>query len=275
MPDFLFDCIPQVFKRIHESDHVVVFLDYDGTLVPFKEKPDDVVTPNGVKTVLTKLINNKKCTVVIVSGRTLKEIKKLLNIPGLSYAAVHGLQIEFSDGTVSNWKPAEHIQALIKTIKKNLIPILQEEKKIILEDKELTLAFHYRQVPENRIKDIKEKFLDIVKKYDTKNSLEILHGAKVIEVRPHGWNKGKAVETFLNNFIKQANTLSIYIGDDVTDEDAFRCIGELGITIFVSNNAKRKTNAQYWVKNPGDVSVFLESLYEKMNQVFFPVDTKL
>lgn len=267
MSDYLFDQSCKVFETVEESDEAVLFLDYDGTLVFFKDKPNEVFTPKEIEMVLKGLILNPKFTVFIISGRMLYEIKKLLNMEGLSFVALHGLQIELSDGKRFNWKPADNPRPLLEKIKENISNDFREEKGVYIEDKELTLAFHYRMLSKEKINGAVGRFIDIVKNFDKNNSLEVINGEKVIEIRPRGWDKGKATEFVLNNIVQGRNALPIYIGDDATDEDAFKYLGNQGLTIFVSNNSERPTLAQYWLKDPDDVLVFLKSLLEIKKRV--------
>lgn len=260
MADHLFDYINTIFNKIKKTDKVLLFLDYDGTLVSFKNRPQDVITPDKVKSVLNKLTQNQQFIIFIITGRMLHEIKKLLGIQGLSYAALHGLQIELSNEKSFFWEEAEKIRPLLEKLKETSLKGFKNEKGIYIEDKEFTLAFHYRLLTDEKIKDFVEKFEKIVKENDVNNMLEMIHGAKVVEVRPQGWNKGKAVELILNNVVKTSNILPIYIGDDTTDEDAFRHIGNQGLTIWVTHNSKRTTTAQYWLKDPDEVIVFLQFL---------------
>jgi trehalose 6-phosphate phosphatase len=104
--------------------------------------------------------------------------------------------------------------------------------------------------------------LKIVKTVGNDKSLELMHGEKVVEIRPKGWNKGKAVELIYINYASK-NVLPVYIGDDTTDEDAFQVIGNQGISIFVKNDSNRSTIANYWLKNPDDVLKFLKSIEHK------------
>jgi trehalose 6-phosphate phosphatase len=259
MPEYLFDHFYQITDKINKTDKIVLFLDYDGTLVYFKNKPQEVVTPNEIKTVLSHLIQIQKFTIVIVTGRSLYDIKKLLDIDELSFVALHGLQIELSNAKSYIWEPTDDIRKILKNIKNLTEKKFQNKKGIYFEDKELTFALHYRMLAKEKIKDVVERFIELVKAVDTNNKLDILHGSKVIEIRPEGWNKGKAVELISSNMISK-NTLPIYIGDDTTDEEAFRYIDNQGITIFVSNNTNRSTIAQYWLRNPDEVLNFLKSL---------------
>lgn len=265
MSDFLNDYTLQIQKKILKSDHIFLFLDYDGTLVFFKEKPTDVTTPQHVKHIIRQLIKNQKVTVVIVTGRPLQEIRKLLTIRGLSFIALHGLSIKTPNEPQDNWDQATQARLIVKAIKNDMQKKLKKEKRAFLEDKELTLALHYRLLPSKKAHPLREAFKTTVLTLDKKKILEIMNGAKVIEARPKGWNKGKAVELFLARHEKGKNNLPIYIGDDITDEDAFRVLKKRGITIHVANTSKRKTAAKYWVNNPDDIFSFLQLLHQTLN----------
>ena len=106
MPEYLFDSNRKIFETIDKTDDVLLFLDYDGTLVYFKDQQHEVDTPYEVKTVLKRLIQNPKFTVFIVSGRPLHEIKNLMDMKGVSFAALHGLYVECSDGRGFIGKPS-------------------------------------------------------------------------------------------------------------------------------------------------------------------------
>ena len=260
MSYYLFDHTPKIIERINNSAETFLFLDYDGTLVPFKDRPQDVVTPNEIKNVLYLLQKHLKFKVFIISGRILNEIKQLINIDGLSFAALHGLQIELSNGEKFFWEQAENIRPILKEIKSKTLKEFKHEKGIKIEDKKYTLAFHYRLLPNEKIKRNIEKFENIVNIIDTKKTLDLIYGEKVVEIRPKGWDKGKAVVEILNNVAKSDNYLPIYIGDDTTDEDAFREIEKQGITIFIANKTNKPTAAKYWLKDTNDVLMFLKSL---------------
>lgn len=262
MTDYLFDHLYQISEKVNKTDEIFLFLDYDGTLVSFKNKPQDVVTTKEVKTVVSDLLQNENIKVVIVTGRTLSEIKKLLDIEGLSYAALHGLHIQLSNGTSYKWKSSNNLRKILTNIRNLSEKKFQHEKEIYLEDKKFTLAFHYRMLSNEKIKDVVDSFIEIVKSEDTGNKLDILHGSKVIEIKPVGWNKGKAVE-LISSYITSKNTLAMYIGDDITDEDAFHYLNNQGITIFVSNKKNRPSAAQYWLRDPDEVLHFLKSLKSK------------
>ncbi|HUS99408.1 MAG TPA: trehalose-phosphatase, partial [Candidatus Thermoplasmatota archaeon] len=184
MPDFLFDHILRIYKKFQKSEHIFLFLDYDGTLVPFKDTPTQVATPKEIKKVIKQLIKSPKVKVIIATGRQLHDIKKLMNVKGVSFIALHGLDIETADGMKFCWKLATQARLLIKVIKKDMQKKLIDEKGAFLEDKELTIVFHYRLLAKNRIHALRETFKKIVHTRDSHNILEIINGAKIIEARP-------------------------------------------------------------------------------------------
>ncbi len=261
MTKYIFDNLHEIKYRLQGKEKILLFLDYDGTLVSFKKKPDQVKTPEKIKNILKK-ISDKSCfKPVIITGRTLEEIKKLIDIDDFVYAAVHGLKIKYPDKQEFIWEKAEKNKPILKKIKKQTHEEFIDEEDVFIEDKKLTVAFHYRTLSEEKINDIVKKFVSIIKKYDKKNELNILHGSKVVEVRPRGWDKGKAVETIIENFDNK-NFLPVYLGDDTTDEDAFRFLKNKGLTVYVINNSEEDTDADYYLKNPDDVYGFLEKMYD-------------
>lgn len=271
MPKYLFDELNVILELIKESDCILLFLDYDGTLVSFRSRPKDVKTPEHVKQALTYLCKKQEFSIFIITGRSLGEIKNLVDIRGINYAALHGLIIEFSDGTKKYWNPPQSDLILIENIIKDAQIYFKNESGVLIEDKNYSVAFHYRMVPKDRKDELIELFLNLVRKIDTSEKLDLLRGAEVIEVRPNNWNKGKAVEFILEKFISNYKVLPIYIGDDKTDEDAFHYLTNKGITIYVKNENCRETEASYWVDNPQKVLEFLKSIYtvslEKNTQI--------
>lgn len=267
MPNFLFSHSFEIEKKILKSNFIYLFLDYDGTLVNFQNRPTEVKTPIKIIKIIKQLIKNPNIMIIIVTGRSLHDIKKLLNINGLSFIALHGLIMETSNGLSFTWKKENQARLLIRGIKEDIQEEVKKEKGAFLEDKDLTIVLHYRLSSKNRIQVIREKFKKVVKSKDKKKIFEIINGEKIIEARPRGWNKGKAIEMLLNKHINKKNILPIYIGDDVTDEDAFQVLENIGITVYVANNSKRKTIAQYWVKNPDEVYFFLQSISKLLHKV--------
>lgn len=256
----VFQHLSQLQKKIIKSNQILLFLDYDGTLVCFQNRPEEVHTPEKVKKILTELTHMSKITVVIISGRTLQELKMLLPLPGLHYAAVHGLVIDLANGELRYWDKAKDVRSLLENIQHQIKSNLKMQKGLVIEDKEISLAFHYRLIPEAETDNTIATIINIAKQLDKTNSLNIIHGEKVIELRPKGWHKGNAVEYLLSTLVSSKHVLPIYIGDDTTDEDAFKQLNDKGITIYVKNHEKKATSASYYLSSHKEVISFLEAM---------------
>ena len=250
--DYLIDNKEIFFDAVKKAQNIILFLDYDGTLIPFKNNPNEVHTPNNVLQLIQKLSEKSSIKIVVITGRSLNDIKHLISINRISFAAVHGIHIQFFDGKEKILKNIDEIKIKLNQIKEALEKTLKNIDGVIIEDKQYSIAFHYRMVKEENLNDSIQKFKQTITKYFDDN-IEIMKGDKVFEVRPKGWNKGNAVEFFLHKTNLRKDSLPIYIGDDTTDEDAFKYLKNKGLTVFVKNNSALKTNAHYWVNNPSEV----------------------
>lgn len=257
--EYIFDRITDIKRKIDSADSVALFLDYDGTLVKFAERPEQALPTQEVIGLLKELVRYPQLKPFIVSGRTLSELKRMLPVKGLSFIGLHGLEMEYL-GKDFLWEGEKEIEPIISCIKEETFKKFGGEEKIIIEDKIYTLSFHYRMLERKKVEETKEEFIKIVKKYNRGN-LALLSGAEVLEVRPKGWNKGDAVSLLLKNL---PASIPIYIGDDTTDEDAFRILKE-GITILVSERI-RKSYARFYLKDTAEALKFLNFLKEVVDE---------
>ena len=212
----------------------IFFLDYDGTLSPIVDRPELAVMSEEMRDVVKRL--SKKFTVAIVSGRMREDVEKLVGIEGLIYAGSHGFDISGPGISMIEPRAKEMIPLIAETIKR-LSEQLGSIKGILIEEKKFSVAVHYRLVEESYLSRIKDCVNEIIQ--DNK-SLRLMSGKKVFEILPAiDWDKGRAVR-----WITQALGISwteasvIYIGDDTTDEDAFRVIRTRGTGILVSENPR-------------------------------------
>jgi len=232
---------------------IVFFLDYDGTLTPIVRRPELAVLSPGMKEVLSKLVLHY--TVAIVSGRLRDDVEKLVGIEGILYAGSHGFDIRGPSFSLVHPQAQEavgDIKKIVKTIKEGLGDI----KGILIEDKEFSVGVHYRLVGDSDLARIRGYVDGIVKKH---NNLRLMLGKKVFEILPAiDWNKGKAlcwIMKALNLTFSEATV--IYIGDDTTDEDAFRVIRTRGTGILVADNARVST-ADFRLSSPAEVKALFE-----------------
>lgn len=248
---------------------VLLFLDYDGTLTPIVESPDKALISKKTRDLLKKLSANPRCTIAIVTGRSAKDIKGKIGIKNIIYASNHGLQIKGPKIKFTAPLPADFHKVLRK-IKSHLKKTFRSIKGIVLEDKILTLSFHYRRVNNRYIAPVVWTLLKITTPYIHKKEIVVDFGKKVFEIRPPiDWNKGSAILWLLNKHkpaFLDSPILPIYIGDDTTDEDAFNALKDKGLTIFVGH--PKKSHAKYYLENTKEVFKFLKILKNLLSGAF-------
>jgi len=247
----------QSFSKLMSTNKLpAFFLDYDGTLTPIVSRPDQAVLSESMKKVLNQLIN--KYTVAIVSGRSRTDVEKLIGIEGLFYAGNHGFDIK-GPGLSMVLPEAESIIPIINEITAKFKDKFSQVKGAIVEEKKFSVALHYRLVEkEEKINMMKEEVEKVV---SSQKLLRLMHGKKVFEVLPAvDWNKGKAILRVMQSLgVSWDKNTVIYLGDDTTDEDAFRVIRSRGIGILVSSENKISW-ADFCIESPLEVERFFNSL---------------
>ncbi|XP_057463982.1 probable trehalose-phosphate phosphatase F [Actinidia eriantha] len=269
------------FKKIinrAKNKKIVMFLDYDGTLSPIVDDPDCAFMFDEMRSAVSNLA--KYFPTAIISGRSRDKVYELVGLTELYYAGSHGMDIMFpvrdmvstdpSNCTKSTdkqgkevnlFQPAREFLPMIDEVFRTLVENTKDIKGAKVENHKFCASVHYRNVDEKNWPTIAQCVHDILKDYPR---LRLTHGRKVLEVRPAiNWNKGKAVEFLLESLGLSNNddVLPIYIGDDKTDEDAFKVlrVGNLGYGILVSAVPK-ETKAFFTLKDPSEVKQLLESL---------------
>jgi len=235
---------------------VFIFLDYDGTLTPIVATPDLAILSGDVRKTVEALSVHYK--VSIVSGRATDDVKGKVNIDGIFYAGSHGFEIVDPDGNVKINDEAKAIRHVIDEVYEKLSGQLKNVKGALVEHVKYTISTHYRLVSDEDFPKIEQAVDDILKEYP---GLRKTSGKKVFEIRPKiNWHKGKAVEWILSVLDYHAdNHFAIYIGDDVTDEDAFAALEGKGFGVLVADKP-RASKATYMVKDVQDVKKILEFL---------------
>lgn len=250
-------------REILKDKFIYLFLDYDGTLTPISRRPDKAPISKRAKRLLSRLSKSPRCKLAIVSGRALKDIKGIVDTAGIVYVGNHGLEIEGPKLKFKSIVPAG-FRELLQEIKHDLNKRLISIKGIFLEDKGYTLSLHYRLVSKKHIPLVRTAFHEAVMSYLVRNKVKINSGKKVLEIRPPiRWDKGKSILWLLarQEFASKDNTVfPVYIGDDITDEDAFRSLKDKGLTVFVGK--PKKTRARYYLKSPREVMELLIRILE-------------
>ncbi len=232
-------------------------LDYDGTLTPIVDEPAHALLPTHTRAAILALTRRDDVSVAIVSGRTYEDLQELVGVPGVIYAGNHGLEI--SGPGIGFIEPAARAASReLHILAQNIAKKLHHIQGAYVEDKCLTLSVHHRRVASV---DADEVFRLVHEIVNTQNDrFHVLSGNKVLEIRPQvRWNKGAAI-TWIKDQVGKPGTLVVYIGDDTTDEDAFRALGDAAVTIKVGDTAK--TAARFFLADPETVQHFLQWVIE-------------
>ncbi|HYV39663.1 MAG TPA: trehalose-phosphatase, partial [Gemmataceae bacterium] len=256
MNQHLFDAVQEVEQRIINANHVLVCLDYDGTLTHFAANPLGAHLSQQMERVLLSLSEHGHASLAIVSGRDRADLQSRISIPGVFYAGNHGLEISGPGYMFVEPTAAENSNAL-KELAQQLEAKLASITGAIVENKGLTISVHYRQVAAEQVDEVRS--LVHATLAAAKHPFVLSRGEKVFEIRPRVyWNKGNAVG-WIQEKIDKPDILAIYVGDDTTDEDAFAALDD-GITVKVGEALE--TAARYKVSGTAEVRKLLEWLDE-------------
>jgi len=248
----------EIKNRLSRSDGSVLMLDFDGTLSPLVSTPDKAKIDPGIKEELKKII--RLFPIVIISGRELGDLEKKIGLKNISLAGNHGFEwrLKNEKGSI---KIPRGTRSLLLQIKKELVILTSAYPGVLLEDKGLGLAVHYRRLRPGRVASFKKGISKIVSSPDCGAGLSEVRGKKVIELVPRiKWDKGNFARLAMEKFKKsrKLKLLPVYIGDDTTDESAFMALRNSGETIKVGKG--EKSRAEFYVKNLKQVELFLKWL---------------
>jgi trehalose-phosphatase len=251
------DFFARMVQDRRQGRKLLLLLDYDGTLVEIAPRPELATPTPGLLRLLARLINRFDYAVVVVSGRPLKNLLKLLPIPGLNYLGSHGGEGLIA-GKPLNLISGESDSQEISEWKKQLSRLLEHFTGWWIEDKPQGFVLHYRQVSPGR----EDQLLEVLASWKAHvveyGYYQVLPGKKVMEVLPCGVNKGAAIQKILlsSDFM---GYFPLYLGDDTTDESVFTVIQEKGLSFKVGDE-KQPTKANHFLKNPAQVREFLALL---------------
>lgn len=248
-----FDKIQEIIGRRKP----LLILDYDGTLSPIVPDPDKAVLSKKMKESLIQLAT--VTSVAVISGRDRADVEKKVDLEELIYAGSHGLDMTGPEGLDIPEKVSEEILASLKTAAENLKRKLKAVKGCLVESKKYAIAVHFRNVAEEEVEKVKDAVLEELNRHE---NLKKGTGKKILELKPDiDWHKGRAVNWLFEalNFTKE-NAIPVFIGDDITDEDAFVSIDAEGIGILVGTHGE-ETAATFALKDTDEVRLFLERFY--------------
>ena len=196
-----------------------VFLDYDGVLTPIVDRPDLAILDESMRAALQRLA--EMCSVAVVSGRDLEDVRRHVGLADLTYAGSHGFDIAGPNGLRIEHEQGAAFTEAVKKASAELTETLSPVEGALIEPKKFAVAVHYRLVADSEV-DWVEAMVDEALK--SVPELHKTHGKMVFELRPRfEWDKGKAVLWLLDALGQtETDVLPFYLGDDITDEDAFQ-----------------------------------------------------
>ncbi|RCV14053.1 hypothetical protein SEVIR_2G407600v4 [Setaria viridis] len=251
-----------------KGKQVVMFLDYDGTLSPIVKDPDSAVMTDEMRDAVRGVAEH--FPTAIVSGRCRDKVFNFVKLAELYYAGSHGMDIK---GPTAQSKHAKaKAEAVLCQPASEFLPVIDEVCRALtattaaipgarVENNKFCLSVHFRCVQEEKWRALEEQVRSVLKEYP---DLRLTKGRKVLEIRPSiKWDKGNALQFLLEalGFADSKNVFPIYIGDDRTDEDAFKVLRNMGqgVGILVSKIPK-ETSASYSLREPSEVKEFLHKL---------------
>ena len=258
--------LPHALERVpvwaggwKEHGRLVLLLDFDGTLAPIVERPELAAMPAATRAALDRLMALPGVEAAVVSGRGLADVRERAAIPGIAYAGNHGMEIEGA-GLHRMHPEAVAARPALEAAARRIEPELAGIPGAFLEDKGMTLSIHFRQSPAEHHDDVR-----LAVESGAGEGLRVTSGKMVLEVRPRvEWDKGKAVLFLLNQMRPPPGAPVLYLGDDRTDEDAFRALASLGGAhegVLIGDPAS-ETAARSYLRDPAEVGALFAALAE-------------
>lgn len=238
-------------------------VDFDGTLAPIVERPDAARPLPAARDALRRLAARPDSDVAVVTGRALEDVRARLDLNGIVYAGNHGMEIEGPE--IERHHPeAVAARPRLAACAEALRHELANVEGVEIEDKGLTLSVHYRRVDDPTVaRTVPGR---VRRCCGEAPGLRLTEGKKVVEVRPDvSWDKGRATRFLLDALEAGGGTLvpALFIGDDRTDEDAFRVLSDRGGGILVGPVPEAGTAAVAGLDSPEQVADFLAALADE------------
>jgi len=249
--------LPAWRETWRSTGFLVLLLDFDGTLAPIVDRPEDAAALPEAHDALRLLAARPDVRLAVISGRGLADVRGRFELEGADYAGNHGMEIE-GPGLSEVHPEARAARPRLESAAAAVRPLVEEVPGALLEDKGLTLSVHYRMAAPEAGARLREGGRRAVEPLE---GLRLTEGKMVLEIRPRvEWHKGRAVRFLLERIRPREGCPILYLGDDTTDEDAFRELEGKGEGVLVAEELPETTAARSWVRDPGEVAELLGAL---------------
>jgi trehalose 6-phosphate phosphatase len=248
-------------RKVAQAPESALLLDYDGTLAPFQSQRDQAYPYPGVALLLQEIVRDCRTRVIVVSGRDATEVLPLLNVhPSPEVWGVHGLQRLKSDGSTEMPQLDERTLHGLSDAERWLG---YQELLHTAEFKPGSIAVHWRGLSDNDTEALRARVRLGWHSIARHRQLDLLEFDGGLEIRARAADKGEAVRGFLDEIAADAPIA--YLGDDTTDESAFKVLEGRGLTVLVRPKW-RATSAQFWLKPPEELLDFLGQWLKTFDQ---------
>jgi trehalose 6-phosphate phosphatase len=245
--------LDEYFDRIARARECVLLTDYDGTLAPFQVRPERAHPYPGVARLLDEIMAQGGTRVVVVSGRSLGDLLPLLKLKRQPEVwGAHGWQRLLPDGQRLDCEPGAETHARLSEAAR----IAQDCGCDVtrLEFKPASVALHWRGLPALKVARLRDRVSEAWRALASDERLELMGFDGGLELRAPAFTKGHAVRTVLAETAEPGAVA--YLGDDVTDEDAFTAVKPYGLAVLVRREL-RETAADLWIRPPRELIAFL------------------
>ncbi len=246
----------RVSQKLEEAPHRLFLFGFDGTLAPIAPTPRQAHLPPQTRTLLRRLSERRHSTVGIVSGRSLPDLRRRVRLPEQLYVGNHGFEFEAARRRWVHPEAKRRVRSLL-SLAGALSKTLSSIPGAWIENKGFTLSVHFRQVLPRRRSAVGRLVRQTLAHPGGRTRWDLRRGKMTLEIRPAvEWNKGSVLALLRKRCPK--NTELLYVGDDFTDEDAFRVVGRDGIAVRIG--ARKRSPAPYYLGRQKEVQRLLEKL---------------
>jgi trehalose 6-phosphate phosphatase len=255
----LIDDLEAIVARIGDLRRRIIILDFDGTLSPIVDRPDDARLAAGAEEAVDRLLDSP-AGVVVLSGRHLDDLAPRLGRLAVTLVGGHGAAARQADGSRTSVVDIGEIEPVLREARSAIDQALDGADGWMVEEKPHSVAVHYRNAAPDNVDRIHAAVLEALEPLtDRPPGWSLLDGKAVVELRPRAVNKGEAVRWIA---ARHPGRVPLVIGDDVTDEEAFAAARELGGDGVLVNPSPRPTKARWRLDGPDRVVEVLRRMTE-------------
>ncbi len=256
--DVEYQTLNRILDHLRGGGRLWLFLDYDGTLVPYAATPDGAVPDSELLDLLTRIGNRPRLRTVILSGRPLLSLQKMLHVPGILLAGLYGIEIEMPGQGVTRRVDPAGVRKVVEDVKAAWGRLIDGRRGYLVEDKGMSVALHSRLADPSEAGEILPQAQAVL---SDKASAEfrVMGGDRFLEIAPSVAHKGQAVDWLMHHF-ELEDALPVYFGDDDKDEEGYAVILQHGGIPIIVGPREPATQALVRLHDPFQARAWLEEI---------------